>query len=77
MLYKVDCKWGCRFLPHNNKSLHKFRTPTKQTESNVQSLIDSCVDIMSHQLKGIENGNMMFDGYNLIRGEAFESEVMK
>jgi hypothetical protein len=56
MLYKVDCKRGCRFLFHNNKSLHKLQIPTKQTESNVQSMIDSCVDIMSHQLKGIENG---------------------
>jgi hypothetical protein len=24
MLYKVDCKWGCKFLPHGNKGLHKL-----------------------------------------------------
>ncbi len=34
----------------------KLQTPTKQVESNVQSLIDLNVDTMPHQLKGIENG---------------------
>jgi hypothetical protein len=31
-------------------------TPTKQEKSNVQLLIDLSVDIMPHQLKGIESG---------------------
>ncbi len=29
MLYKVDYKWGCKFLPHGDKGLHKLWTPTK------------------------------------------------
>jgi hypothetical protein len=56
MLYKVDSKQGCKFLPHGNKGLHKFKTPTKQEKSNVQLLIDLSVDIMPHQLKGIKSG---------------------
>jgi len=36
MLYKVDCKRGCKSLPHGNKGLHILQTPTKQVESNVQ-----------------------------------------
>ncbi len=56
MLYKIDSKWGCTFLPHGNKSSHKLQTPTKQVESNVQSLIDLSADTMLHQLKGIRNG---------------------
>lgn len=43
MLYKVDCKQGCKFLPHGNKGLHNLQTPTKQEESNVQCLINLCV----------------------------------
>jgi hypothetical protein len=56
MLYKVDFKRRCRFWLHDNKSSDKLRTPTKQVESNVQSLIDLNVNTMSHQLKGIKNG---------------------
>jgi hypothetical protein len=55
MLYEANSKQGCRFLPHGNKGLHKLQTPTKQVESNVQSLIDLSVNTMPHQLKGIEN----------------------
>ncbi len=29
MLYKIDSKWRCKFLLHGNKSLHKFKIPTK------------------------------------------------
>jgi hypothetical protein len=36
MLYKVDCKQGCKRMPHGNKGLHKLRTPTKQVESNLE-----------------------------------------
>lgn len=38
---------------HGNKGLHKSRTPMKHVESNVQSLMDLCVDTMPHQMKGI------------------------
>ncbi len=56
MLYKVNSKRGCRFLPHGNKGSHKLQTQTKQAESNVQSFIDLNANTMPHQLKGIENG---------------------
>ncbi len=56
MLYKVDSKRGCRFLPHGNKGSHKLQTPTKQAKSNVQLLINLNANIMPHQLKGIKNG---------------------
>jgi hypothetical protein len=49
----MDCKQSCRFLPHGNKGLHKLWTPMKHVESNVQSLMDLCVDTMLHQMKGI------------------------
>jgi hypothetical protein len=29
MLYKVDSKCRCKILSHGNKSLDKFKTPTK------------------------------------------------
>jgi hypothetical protein len=44
MLYKVDYKRGCNFLPHGKKCLHKLQTPMKQAKSNVQCLIDLRVD---------------------------------
>jgi hypothetical protein len=56
MLYKVNPKRECKFLPHGNKGSHKLWTPTKQAKSNVQSLINLSVNTMPHQLKGIENG---------------------
>jgi hypothetical protein len=56
MLYKTNCKQDCRFLPHDNKGLHKLQISTKQVASNVQSLIDLRVDTMPLQLEGIGNG---------------------
>jgi hypothetical protein len=44
------------FLLHGNKGTHKLRILTKQSESNVQSLIDLFTDTMLHQMKGIGNG---------------------
>ncbi len=43
--YKLESKWGCWFLPHGNKGTHKLWSP--------RSLIDLCVDTMSHRMKGI------------------------
>jgi hypothetical protein len=56
MLYKSDNKQGCRFLPHGNKGTYKLHMSTRQVESNVQSLIDLFIDLMSYQMKGIGNG---------------------
>jgi hypothetical protein len=56
MLYKIYSKRGCKFLPHDNKGSHKTSNFKQASKSNVQSLIDLSVDIMSHQLKGIKNG---------------------
>ncbi len=54
MLYKVDCKQGCKFLPHGNKGLHNLQTPTKQEESNVQCLINLCVHTIHIKWKELE-----------------------
>jgi hypothetical protein len=35
VLYKFESKWGCQFLPHGNKGIHKLRMLTKQAELNV------------------------------------------
>jgi hypothetical protein len=56
ILYKSNSKRGCWFLRHGNKGTHKLWMLIKQSESNVQSLIDLFVDTMSHQMKGIGNG---------------------
>jgi hypothetical protein len=56
MLYKLDNKQGCWFLPHGNKGTHKLHMITQQVKSNVQSLIDLLTNIMPHKMKWIKNG---------------------
>ncbi len=56
MSYKQESKKGCRVLPHQNKGSQKYRALTIQAESNIKSLIEQCVDVMPHQMKGIGNG---------------------
>jgi hypothetical protein len=56
MLYKLDSKWGCRFLPHGKKGTHKLWISTRQAESNAQSLINLSAGIIPCQMKGIGNG---------------------
>ncbi len=54
--YKQDRKCGTRQRSHGNDGMKKQRVITKQVESNVPLLIDQCVDVMPHQMKGIGNG---------------------
>jgi hypothetical protein len=56
MSYKQENKRGCKILPHRNKGSQKKRAPTIQAESNIQFLIEQCVDVMPHQMKGIGDG---------------------
>jgi hypothetical protein len=75
MLYKFESKWGCRFLLHGNKGTYKLQNPVRQAKSNVQSLIDLCVDTMLHQIKGIENGRqdmwrLLFDIWKNLREQS-------
>jgi hypothetical protein len=65
MLYKLDNKQGCQFLPHGNKNTHKLCMSTRQVESNVQSLIDLFRDMMLHQMKGLEMVDKMCDTFCL------------
>ncbi len=50
------CKQGYRFLPNGNKDTLKLHITMQHVKSNVQSLIDLCVNTMSHQMKGVGNG---------------------
>jgi len=56
MLYKGFYKQDCKLLPHGNKGTHKLCITMWQAKSNRQSLIDLCVNTMSHQMKGIGSG---------------------
>jgi hypothetical protein len=55
MSYKQERKKRCRILPHQNKGTQKQQTPTIQVESNIQFLIEQCVNVMPHQMKGIRD----------------------
>ncbi len=54
--YKQICKCGTRQRSHGNVGMNKQRVVIRQVESNVWSLIDQCIDVMPHQMKGIGNG---------------------
>jgi hypothetical protein len=55
MSCKQESKIRCRILLHQNKGSQKQRTPTIHVESNIQSFIKQCVDVMLHQMKGIRD----------------------
>jgi hypothetical protein len=40
--------------------MKKPRIATRQVESNIQSLINQCTNVMPHQMKGFENGRQDF-----------------
>jgi hypothetical protein len=52
---KVFANKVASFYPVGTK-VHIIHTTMQHAESNVQSLIDLCVDTMPHQMKGIGNG---------------------
>jgi hypothetical protein len=54
--YKQESKRRCRIIPHQNKGSQKQQAPMIQAESNIQFLIEQCVDVMLHQMKDIGNG---------------------
>jgi hypothetical protein len=45
-------------------------SPTIQTQSNIQSLIEQCVNVMPHQMKGIKDeNNMSVSFFQIPRGQ--------
>jgi hypothetical protein len=56
LFYKQNSKCGTRQRLHGNAGMKKPQIATRQAESNVQSLINQCIDVMPHQMKGFGNG---------------------
>jgi hypothetical protein len=54
--YKQENKKGVGLYHIKIRGVKMQRTPMIQVESNIQFLIEQCVDVMLHQMKDIGNG---------------------
>jgi hypothetical protein len=54
--YKQENKKGVGLYHIKIRGVKSKRTPMIQVESNIQFLIEQCVDVMLHQMKDIGNG---------------------